>query len=55
VYRCWDAVLWLDRWKKTLLYVAFSILLFIRPHRLWLSSVAGTQIFVLFQLQKNEW
>jgi hypothetical protein len=48
-------VLWLDCWKKTLLYVALSILLFIHPHQLWLSSVAGTQVSLAFQLQRNEW
>ncbi|KAJ9587958.1 hypothetical protein L9F63_018614, partial [Diploptera punctata] len=47
VYRCWDVVLWLDNWKKTILYAAFSILLFIKPHRLWLSSVAGVMVVVL--------
>lgn len=47
VYRCWDAVLWLDRWKKALLYLAFSILLFIHPHRLWLSSAAGVMLVLL--------
>lgn len=50
VYRCWDAVLWLDRWKKALLYLAFSILLFIHPHRLWLSSAAGMKVSLRFKL-----
>ncbi|XP_068085164.1 uncharacterized protein [Anabrus simplex] len=47
VFRCWDGILWLDHWKKSILYVAFSIALFIRPHRLWLSSVAGVMLVVL--------
>jgi hypothetical protein len=43
-------VLWLDRWKKALLYLAFSILLFIHPHRLWLSSAAGMKVTLRFKL-----
>ncbi|XP_021933769.1 transmembrane protein 72 isoform X2 [Zootermopsis nevadensis] len=50
VYRCWDVVLWLDCWKKTLLYVALSVLLFIHPHQLWLSSVAGVMLVLLASL-----
>ncbi|KAK7791570.1 hypothetical protein R5R35_002861 [Gryllus longicercus] len=45
--RCWDAVLWIDLWKKSVLYAAFSVALFVRPHRLWLSSVAGVMLVLL--------
>nr|CAD7265829.1 unnamed protein product [Timema shepardi] len=40
----WQVVLWVDRWKKSIIYVGFSIALFVRPHRLWLSSVAGVML-----------
>nr|CAD7413735.1 unnamed protein product [Timema cristinae] len=40
----WEVVLWVDRWKKSIIYVGFSIVLFVRPHRLWLSSVAGVML-----------
>nr|CAD7205228.1 unnamed protein product [Timema douglasi] len=40
----WEVVLWVDRWKKSIIYVGFSIALFVRPHRLWLSSVAGVML-----------
>ncbi|XP_049804362.1 uncharacterized protein LOC126246576 [Schistocerca nitens] len=47
VFRCWDCVLWLDRWKKSLLYAVFAAVLLLKPHRLWLSSVAGSMLVLL--------
>lgn len=47
VWRCWDVVLWLNLWKRGLLYLFLSTILFLRPHRLWLSIVAGMQLIVL--------
>lgn len=47
VFQCWDGVLWINRWKKTIIYWSFSILLILKPHRLWLSSVAGVMLVLL--------
>uniref|UniRef100_A0A023F8Q8 Putative conserved plasma membrane protein n=2 Tax=Triatoma infestans TaxID=30076 RepID=A0A023F8Q8_TRIIF len=44
---CWGKVLWFRLWKRSLLYVVFALILFLRPHRLWLSIVAGLQLSVL--------
>lgn len=47
VFQCWEKVLWINRWKKTVIYWSFSILLILKPHRLWLSSVAGIMLVLL--------
>lgn len=47
VFGCWDLVLWMGSWKRSLLYLLLSTVLFLRPHRLWLSIVAGIQLVVL--------
>uniref|UniRef100_A0A0A9XD15 Transmembrane protein 72 n=2 Tax=Lygus hesperus TaxID=30085 RepID=A0A0A9XD15_LYGHE len=44
---CWTNVLWLRLWRKSVLYSIFASILFLRPHRLWLSIVAGLQLLVL--------
>ncbi|XP_063217237.1 uncharacterized protein LOC134528008 [Bacillus rossius redtenbacheri] len=44
---CWEVVLWVDKWRKTIIYTGFSVALFIRPHRLWLSTVAGAMLVTL--------
>ncbi|XP_063882309.1 transmembrane protein 72-like [Scylla paramamosain] len=41
VLKCWAGVLWLDTWKKTLLYWAAGGVFLASPHRLWLTPVAG--------------
>ncbi|XP_037802782.1 uncharacterized protein LOC119597309 [Penaeus monodon] len=38
VFACWGVVLWLDTWKKALLYWTFASLLLIKPHTLWLTG-----------------
>ncbi|XP_054267785.1 uncharacterized protein LOC128989761 isoform X2 [Macrosteles quadrilineatus] len=47
VLRCWDVVLWCGLWKRSILYTAIAVVLFLRPHRLWLSLVAGVQLSML--------
>lgn len=46
IFSCWEVVLWLRIWKKSLLYTAFSVVFFLWPHGLWLSNVAGSRIFM---------
>ncbi|XP_050429482.1 uncharacterized protein LOC126838808 [Adelges cooleyi] len=41
IFACWEIVLWLRLWKKSLLYTLFSVIFFLWPHGLWLSNVAG--------------
>ncbi|KAG7178054.1 piccolo-like 3 [Homarus americanus] len=40
VLGCWSVVLWLDTWKKSLIYWAAAAVILLRPHRLWLTSVS---------------
>ncbi|KAG8337554.1 hypothetical protein J6590_019955 [Homalodisca vitripennis] len=47
MYRCWDVFLWCGLWKRSILYTAIAVVLFLRPHRLWLSIVAGIQLLIL--------
>ncbi|XP_075217701.1 uncharacterized protein LOC142322469 isoform X2 [Lycorma delicatula] len=47
VFKCWDVVLWFNLWKRSILYTGLAFLLFLRPHRLWLSIVAGMQLVIL--------
>ncbi|KAF0758201.1 Uncharacterized protein FWK35_00021348 [Aphis craccivora] len=42
IFNCWEIVLWLRLWKKSLLYTVFSLVFFLWPHGLWLSNIAGT-------------
>lgn len=44
--RCWDVVLWLDLWKKTVMYLAIAAVMFVNPHRL-LPIISGTMLVVL--------
>lgn len=39
--RFWDAVLWIDNWKKGILYFCFSIPCFIQPHTVWMGIISG--------------
>jgi hypothetical protein len=43
-FSCWDGVLWLDTWKKTVIYWCFAVLLFAQPHRIWFSTSAGSHL-----------
>lgn len=40
-YRCWDCVLWLDLWKRSILYSSIAVVLFLLPYSLWLAYVSG--------------
>lgn len=46
IFTCWEIVLWLRLWKKSLLYIVFSMVFFLWPHGLWLSNVAGLLWFI---------
>lgn len=39
---CWDVILWLDDWKKGVLYFVLSIPCFIQPVEVWLAIIGGT-------------
>ncbi|XP_025414132.1 uncharacterized protein LOC112686158 [Sipha flava] len=41
IFSCWEIVLWLRLWKKSMLYTIFSLVFFLWPHGLWLSNIAG--------------
>ncbi|KAL0280850.1 UNVERIFIED_CONTAM: hypothetical protein PYX00_002017 [Menopon gallinae] len=47
VLSCWEGVLWIKEWRKTVIYVIFAAVLIIRPNHLWLSSVAGVMLIIL--------
>ncbi|RZF41508.1 hypothetical protein LSTR_LSTR000222 [Laodelphax striatellus] len=47
VLKCWSCVSWFNLWKRAVLYVGLATLLFLRPHRLWLSSVSAVQLLIL--------
>lgn len=42
--RLWDAVLWIDNWKKGVLYFCFSIPCFIQPHTVWMGIISGVML-----------
>ena len=44
--RVWESILWLDNWKKGLLYVIMGCLCFLKPHRLWLATISGMTVIV---------
>lgn len=46
VRTCWDCVLWLDDWKKAVLYLVFSIPCFIQPYDVWLAVVGGIMLIL---------
>jgi len=46
-FTCWDAALWFDTWKKTVIYWCFALLLFAQPHRLWFTTTASLSLFLL--------
>ncbi|XP_067672481.1 transmembrane protein 72-like [Haliotis asinina] len=45
-WRFWDCVMWLDDWKKGVLYIAICIPCFIQPHKVVLGVLAGSIMFV---------
>ncbi|XP_076028346.1 uncharacterized protein LOC143017465 isoform X2 [Oratosquilla oratoria] len=47
ILTCWSAVEWLDTWKKATLYAVSAIAVLVKPHRLWLTTLAGSQLCVL--------
>lgn len=48
--KIWKKILWLDDWKKGLLYAAFSFTCFINPHELPLGIVSGVMLVISFIL-----
>lgn len=55
IYNCWDAVLWLDYWKRTVIYTILAILLFAQPHRAWFTTVGGLMLIALGLLHAVRW
>ncbi|CAH1407476.1 unnamed protein product [Nezara viridula] len=47
---CWSKVLWFRLWKRSLLYAIIALVLFLKPHRLWLSIASGIQLVILSSL-----
>jgi hypothetical protein len=46
--KCWLKVLSFGPIKKALLYVILGLILFLKPHRLWLSILAGKALLYFF-------
>ncbi|KAL1139941.1 hypothetical protein AAG570_006918 [Ranatra chinensis] len=46
-FTCWSKVLWFGLWKRSILYIIFATVLFLKPHRLWLSIFSGVQLLML--------
>jgi len=38
---CWRTLLWLDNWKRALLYVVLSVGCFVQLPRVWLTAISG--------------
>ena len=55
IYNCWDAVLWLDHWKRTVIYTILALLLFAQPHRAWFTTVGGLLLIALGLLHAARW
>nr|XP_053631245.1 uncharacterized protein LOC128687679 [Cherax quadricarinatus] len=47
VLGCWSLVLWLDTWKKCIIYWSVAAAVLLRPHTLWLTSVSGGLLLLL--------
>ncbi len=55
IFNCWDAVLWLDHWKRTVIYTILAVLLFAQPHRAWFTTVGGLMLIALGLLHAARW
>jgi len=55
IFNCWDAVLWLDLWKRTVIYTILAVLLFAQPHRAWFTTVGGLMLIALGLLHAARW
>ena len=56
VYKyCWFGVLWVDTWKKTLIYSILAVLIVVQPHREWFSIVAAMTLIALGLLHFARW
>ncbi|CAG0885266.1 unnamed protein product [Darwinula stevensoni] len=47
VRKCWDVVLWLDLWKRSIVYACLTPMLFVEPHRMWLATLGGFMLIIL--------
>lgn len=45
--RYWDYILWLNRWKKSILYVCLALVMFLEPHAVWLAVISGAMLSFL--------
>ena len=55
IVNCWDGVLWLDTYKRTVIYTVVAVLLFAQPHRPWFSTMAGLCLILLALLHAARW
>ncbi|KAF5286892.1 hypothetical protein FQA39_LY00425 [Lamprigera yunnana] len=47
MWRCWQGVVWINGWKKTLAYGPLGAIPLIWPNKLWLAYAAGGQLIAL--------
>ncbi|KAK4881880.1 hypothetical protein RN001_005199 [Aquatica leii] len=47
MWRCWQGVVWVNGWKKTLAYGPLGAIPLIWPNKLWLAYAAGGQLIAL--------
>ncbi|XP_064603482.1 uncharacterized protein LOC135468919 [Liolophura sinensis] len=44
--RVWDGILWLDDWRKGLLYLVLAVPCFVQPHQVWMALISGCMLAV---------
>ncbi len=42
--RVWQAILWIDNWKKGILYLILGAVCFTKPHEVWMAIISGKYI-----------
>ncbi|KAK9891770.1 hypothetical protein WA026_016566 [Henosepilachna vigintioctopunctata] len=47
IWKWWMKVLWVENWKKSILYTPMAIVPLIWPQKLWLSYIASGQLIFL--------
>ncbi|KAL7646748.1 UNVERIFIED_CONTAM: hypothetical protein RMT77_002003 [Armadillidium vulgare] len=47
IFTCWSVILWFDSWKKAVVYFTIATVLMVKPHKLWLTTLAGGMLISL--------
>ncbi|XP_006820519.1 transmembrane protein 72-like [Saccoglossus kowalevskii] len=44
--KCWSGILWIDNWKRGILYILLSIVCFLNPHTVWMAVISGIMLII---------